>query len=65
MQHSKGQLDHLGDKAVGMAGRDEVDRGADYCFARLNGCWIDVGGVEGVEQACVPVQTSDLRRKAM
>ena len=32
-----------------MAGGDEVDYGADHCFARLNGWWVNVGRVEGIE----------------
>ena len=54
MQHSKGELDDLGCEAVGVAGGDEVDDGADDGFARLDGGGVDVGGFEGVEEGCVP-----------
>ena len=54
MQHSKGQLDHLGCEAVGVAGGDEVDYWTDQCFARLNSWRVAVGGVESVEEICVP-----------
>lgn len=37
-----------------MASRDEIDYGADTGLARLDGWWVDIGGVEGVEEGCVP-----------
>ena len=64
-QHAEGELDHLGGEAVGVAGGDEVDDGADHCFARLGGRWVEVGEVEGVEQGCVPMPVLDPRREAV
>ena len=44
-----------------MARGDEVDYWADDCFTRLDGGWVDVSSVKGVEEIDIPMTLSDTR----
>ena len=44
-----------------MARGDEVDYWADGCFTRLDGGWVDVSSVKGVEEIGIPMTLSDTR----
>ena len=41
-----------------MARGDEVDDWADDCFTRLDGGWVDVSSVKGVEKTGIPMTLS-------
>ena len=44
-----------------MARGDEVDYWADDSFARLDGGWVDISSVKGVEKTGIPMKWSDTR----